>query len=222
MNRAVLLTSAAGFLASLIASGIQAAGKTLGDQPASGRAAAGQELQAAQDKVLPQLPLVLNTWAFTEATAAAWEAMTKPDAAKPALDAVEAGCSRCEALQCDHTVGFGGSPDEAGETTLDAMIMDGSSMEAGAVSDLRFVKQAVTTARLVMEHTQHTMLAGLQATQFAKDMGLPMAVLDTEESAAVHKAWWALQHLPGCLAAWHGWTCRYPYARFNVTAVGGC
>lgn len=35
------------------------------------------------------------------------------------------GCSTCEAEQCDFTVGFGGSPDEDGETTLDAMIMSG-------------------------------------------------------------------------------------------------
>jgi isoaspartyl peptidase/L-asparaginase-like protein (Ntn-hydrolase superfamily) len=44
---------------------------------------------------------------------------------KSALDAVEKGCSTCEDEQCDGTVGFGGSPDENGETTLDAMIMDG-------------------------------------------------------------------------------------------------
>lgn len=42
-----------------------------------------------------------------------------------ALDAVEVGATTCEVLQCDNTVGFGGSPDENGETTLDAMIMDG-------------------------------------------------------------------------------------------------
>lgn len=42
-----------------------------------------------------------------------------------ALDAVERGCAVCEREQCDGTVGFGGSPDEFGETTLDAMIMDG-------------------------------------------------------------------------------------------------
>ena len=42
-----------------------------------------------------------------------------------ALDAVEVGCSRCESDQCDNTVGWGGSPDEDGETTLDALIMDG-------------------------------------------------------------------------------------------------
>lgn len=41
------------------------------------------------------------------------------------MDAVEVGCSTCERMQCDGTVGYGGSPDENGETTLDAMIMDG-------------------------------------------------------------------------------------------------
>ena len=44
---------------------------------------------------------------------------------KSALDAIEAGCTVCEDEQCDGTVGYGGSPDENGETTLDAMIMDG-------------------------------------------------------------------------------------------------
>ena len=42
-----------------------------------------------------------------------------------AIDAVVEGCSVCEREQCDGTVGYGGSPDETGETTLDAMIMDG-------------------------------------------------------------------------------------------------
>ena len=88
-------------------------------------------------------PIVVNTWAFTEATSTAWRAVS---GGASALDAVEvrgnnatsfmwqysstcnvfqAGCSQCENLQCDGTVGFGGSPDESGETTLDAMIMDG-------------------------------------------------------------------------------------------------
>ncbi len=39
------------------------------------------------------------------------------------LSVVE-GCTQCEVDQCDGTVGFGGSPDEQGETTLDAMVMD--------------------------------------------------------------------------------------------------
>ena len=53
----------------------------------------------------------------------AWEVLFNEE--KSALDAVEAGCTVCEDEQCDGTVGYGGSPDENGETALDAMIMDG-------------------------------------------------------------------------------------------------
>ena len=35
------------------------------------------------------------------------------------------GLSTCERMQCDTTVGYGGSPDEKGETTLDALLIDG-------------------------------------------------------------------------------------------------
>lgn len=38
------------------------------------------------------------------------------------------GCTACEEQQCDFTVGWGGSPDEQGESTLDALVMDGDSM----------------------------------------------------------------------------------------------
>lgn len=53
---------------------------------------------------------------------AAWSALQSGGSV---LDAVEKGCARCEVEQCDGSVGFGGSPDESGETTLDAMIMNG-------------------------------------------------------------------------------------------------
>lgn len=79
---------------------------------------------------------VVNTWAqngFANATRAAWQRLA---AGSTALDAVEIGCSFCEKRQpfsgmecgCDGSVGVGGSPDENGETTLDAMIMDGRTM----------------------------------------------------------------------------------------------
>lgn len=45
-----------------------------------------------------------------------------------AIDAVVAGCTVCEQEQCDGTVGYGGSPDETGETTLDALIIDGCNI----------------------------------------------------------------------------------------------
>jgi len=135
-------------------------------------------------------PIIINTWRFTDATAAAWKVLQNDkDNSGKALDAVEVGAARCEKLQCDGTVGFGGSPDEDGETTLDAMIMDGDTMEVGAVASLRHIKKAVTAARLVKDHTMHSLLAGLQASQFATMMGLKPENLTTEHSAKIHTDW---------------------------------
>lgn len=47
------------------------------------------------------------------------------------VSACTQGCSRCEARRCDRTVGYGGSPDESGETTLDALVMDGNTRRVG-------------------------------------------------------------------------------------------
>ena len=133
------------------------------------------------------VPIIINTWAFTDATQSGWDVLDSQQGT--ALDAVQKGASTCEMEQCDGTVGFGGSPDEQGETTLDAMIMDGDTMKVGAVANLRHVKDAVTTARFVMEHSTHTMLAGLQAAQFALSMGLRISNLTTEFSARLHAEW---------------------------------
>ncbi|KAK3897439.1 nucleophile aminohydrolase, partial [Staphylotrichum tortipilum] len=92
--------------------------------------------------------------------------------------------------QCDGTVGFGGSPDEACETTLDALLMDGGSMRSGAVAGLRRVRDAVAVARAVMEYTTHSLLVGDLATRFAVEMGLgPEGDLSTEESRQRCEGW---------------------------------
>ncbi|XP_066505722.1 N(4)-(beta-N-acetylglucosaminyl)-L-asparaginase [Hoplias malabaricus] len=132
------------------------------------------------------LPLVINTWHFENATAAAWSAL---QAGSSPLDAAEAGCTRCEQDQCDGTVGFGGSPDESGETTLDAMIMNGDTMEVGAVANLRRVKNAVGVARAVMDYTDHTFLVGESASKFAEDMGFKCEDLSTNKSRDIFSQW---------------------------------
>ncbi|XP_012507101.1 PREDICTED: N(4)-(beta-N-acetylglucosaminyl)-L-asparaginase isoform X1 [Propithecus coquereli] len=134
------------------------------------------------------LPLVLNTWPFKNATEAAWKTLVSGGST---LDAVERGCATCEREQCDGTVGFGGSPDELGETTLDAMIMDGTTMDVGAVGDLRRIKNAIGVARKVLEHTTHTLLAGESATKFAESMGFINEDLSTNVSQALHSDWLA-------------------------------
>ncbi|XP_009880321.1 PREDICTED: N(4)-(beta-N-acetylglucosaminyl)-L-asparaginase [Charadrius vociferus] len=105
------------------------------------------------------------------------------------LDAVERGCGQCEIDQCDGSVGYGGSPDESGETTLDAMIMDGNTMEVGAVADLRRVKNAIGVARKVIEYTKHTLLVGESASLFAVRMGFPYEDLTTQNSLSVYSKW---------------------------------
>ncbi|XP_007431071.1 N(4)-(beta-N-acetylglucosaminyl)-L-asparaginase isoform X2 [Python bivittatus] len=133
-----------------------------------------------------QLPLVLNTWAFEKATEAAWNTL---QAGGSELDAIEKGCEQCQTDQCDGSVGYGGSPDEHGETTLDAMIMDGNTMQVGAVADLRRIKNAIGVARKVIEHTRHTLLVGESASLFAESMGFPSEDLTTQKSLSIYVRW---------------------------------
>jgi N4-(beta-N-acetylglucosaminyl)-L-asparaginase len=135
--------------------------------------------------------VVINTWPFTRATSAAFAALANEssDSSKRALDAITAGCNRCEVDQCDFTVGYGGSPDSNGETTLDAMILDGTTMAMGAVARLRRVKAAIRVARAVMDHSAHSVLAGDGALAFAKMMGFEEESLETPKSKAMHDEW---------------------------------
>jgi N4-(beta-N-acetylglucosaminyl)-L-asparaginase len=157
---------------------------------------------AATVTVTPTFPIVINTWPWTAATERAWQVFSTPSSSSAcegvacALDAVQAGCQKCQELQCDGTVGFGGSPDTTGETTLDAMIMDGTSISVGAVGDLRYIKDAVGVARAVMEHTKHTFLAGESAAAFAVEMGFVRTNLSTPHSEEIYTKWRASQCQP--------------------------
>ncbi|KAM9236952.1 N(4)-(beta-N-acetylglucosaminyl)-L-asparaginase isoform 2-T2 [Leptosomus discolor] len=143
-------------------------------------------LQLAGAASAAALPVVINTWAFRKAAETAWRVLQSGGSE---LDAVERGCGQCEIDQCDGSVGYGGSPDESGETTLDAMIMDGNSMEVGAVADLRHIKNAIGVARKVIEYTKHTLLVGESASLFAVRMGFPYEDLTTQNSLSEYSKW---------------------------------
>eukprot|EP00213_Chloropicon_mariensis_P002499 CAMPEP_0197481334 /NCGR_PEP_ID=MMETSP1309-20131121/46623_1 /TAXON_ID=464262 /ORGANISM="Genus nov. species nov., Strain RCC998" /LENGTH=329 /DNA_ID=CAMNT_0043023537 /DNA_START=112 /DNA_END=1098 /DNA_ORIENTATION=- len=132
------------------------------------------------------IPVVVNTWPFTVATKEAWRVLVSTD---DALSAVEKGVSACEDAQCDGTVGWGGSPDEICQTTLDAMIMNGDTFEVGAAVDLHAIRDAISTARLVMEYTNHTMLAGRDADAFALGMGMKQSSLVSNHSRELCAQW---------------------------------
>lgn len=131
-------------------------------------------------------PVVINTWNFTNANVRAWQELSSQHSA---LDAIEFGTGQCEIDRCDGTVGWGGSPSETGETTLDAMIMDGETYDVGAVGGLRRIRGASKVARLVLERTNHTLLVGEMATQFALQFGFKEESLESKESRDIHSKW---------------------------------
>ncbi|KAF0701206.1 Aste57867_8280 [Aphanomyces stellatus] len=155
--------------------------------------AAAREIVFGPPFVAPT-SVVLNTWPFTNATNAAFRVLDTPG--RSVLDAIEEGCNICEVEQCDFTVGYGGSPDSTGETTLDAMIMDGSDQSMGSVVYLRRVKDAIRVARKVMHHSSHSVLAGEGALSFAKMMGFKEESLSTPYSDKLFLQWQANQCQP--------------------------
>ncbi|HUX97135.1 MAG TPA: isoaspartyl peptidase/L-asparaginase [Bacteroidales bacterium] len=59
-----------------------------------------------------------------------------------------------------------------GRNELDASIMDGSDLSAGAVAGVTDIKNPITAARTVMAKSAHVMLTGSGASEFAKEQGL--------------------------------------------------
>jgi len=60
----------------------------------------------------------------------------------------------------------------SGQHELDASVMDGRDLRAGAVTGVRHVRSPIELARLVMERSPHVMLAGAGAEEFALEQGL--------------------------------------------------
>ncbi|MDX1674451.1 MAG: N(4)-(beta-N-acetylglucosaminyl)-L-asparaginase [Longimicrobiales bacterium] len=87
------------------------------------------------------------------------------------LEAVVEGVNLVELDPDDMSVGYGGLPNEAGVVQLDASVMHGPSRGAGAVAALEGVKTPSRVAVAVMRHTDHVMLVGKGAQQFARQLG---------------------------------------------------
>lgn len=124
-------------------------------------------------------PIVISTW--KHGLAANEAAMEVLAAGGGCLDAVEKGVNVSESDPEVMSVGYGGRPDENGVVTLDASIM-GPDGNAGAVAFLQNIKNPVSVARKVMEETDHLLLVGEGALQFAKAHGFK------EENLLIDKA----------------------------------
>jgi N4-(beta-N-acetylglucosaminyl)-L-asparaginase len=110
------------------------------------------------------------------------------------LDAVEKGINVPESDPNVTSVGYGGLPNAEGVVSLDAGIMDGTRHRAGAVCDLHSIKNPISVARLVLEKTRHTTLAGEGAFRFALEMGFKPEQLLTPKGLERWMQWKANPH----------------------------
>lgn len=63
------------------------------------------------------------------------------------------------------------------------------TQNVGAVASMHSIKSAISVARKVLEHTQHSLLVGDAATQFATQLGFATESLETENSNKQHADW---------------------------------
>jgi beta-aspartyl-peptidase (threonine type) len=91
----------------------------------------------------------------------------------PALDVVEATVRSLEDCPL-FNAGRGAVFTHDGHHEMDAALMDGASRRAGAVAGVRQVQNPIRAARLVMEATEHVLLAYPGADDLAREHGLPM------------------------------------------------
>ncbi len=127
-------------------------------------------------------PIVIATWPFgKEAVEQALPLLAK---GKPALDAAIVGAQAVEDNPKVMSVGFGGIPNRIGTVSLDACVMDGKTMNCGAVAGVENIKHVASLARLVMEKTPHVLLVGEGAKWFALQNGFVLETLLTPESVA--------------------------------------
>lgn len=105
------------------------------------------------------------------------------EALKAGYKAIKAGKSSVDAVQAAINImedsplfnaGKGAVFTHDGKNQMDASIMNGANLKAGAVADVSIIKNPIDAARAVMEHSPHVMLACSGAEAFAKKAGCVM------------------------------------------------
>jgi N4-(beta-N-acetylglucosaminyl)-L-asparaginase len=89
----------------------------------------------------------------------------------------------------DHSVGYGGLPNEDGVVELDACCMHGPARAAGSVGGVHNVRNVCLVSRKVMEHTGHVMLVAEGAERFAVAQGFKREDLLTDDARKIWLLW---------------------------------
>jgi beta-aspartyl-peptidase (threonine type) len=108
--------------------------------------------------------------ALSEALGQGWAILRRGGSA---LDAIERTVQSME----EHprlNAGYGSALTEHGTIECDASIMEGDTLQAGAVGAVSGVRSAIGLARRILEDGRHILLVGEGARSFARDQGLPL------------------------------------------------
>lgn len=126
-----------------------------------------------RDRMTPELEASYRA-ALTEALKTGYAIL---DTGGTSLDAVEAAIRVMEDSPL-FNAGKGAVFTSAGTNELDASIMDGGTLKAGAVAAVKRLKNPITVARLVMEKSWHVLLSGEGAEAFAREHGVELVPPD--------------------------------------------
>ncbi|MFO0775253.1 MAG: isoaspartyl peptidase/L-asparaginase family protein [Nitrospiraceae bacterium] len=110
-----------------------------------------------------------------DALAEGWACLA---AGAPSIDAVERAIRVMEGSK-QFNAGVGARRQLDGIARMDASIMRGDTLAAGAVASMEGMKHPISVARRVMQDTTHVMLVGAHATRFARHLGLERMPRDT-------------------------------------------
>ena len=130
------------------------------------------------------------------AALAGWEIL---HAGGSAVDAAEAAVVVLEDNPL-FNAGTGSTLNSLGQVEMDAAVMDGASLRAGAVAAVQGIKNPIKLARRVLEDGRHVLIAGQGASLFARAVGFPEcdpAALIVESEK---QRWDSKQGTVGCVA----------------------
>ena len=133
--------------------------------------------------------------ALEEALAAGWAAL----ASGTALDGVQAAVESLEDCPL-FNAGRGSVLTGEGRVEMDAAVMVGSDLRAGAVAAVTRVRHAVALARVVMEETSHVLIAGPGAERLAEERGLELCEPSWFVTERQHERWLASKGTVGAVA----------------------
>lgn len=120
----------------------------------------------------------------TRAASAGWQVLKEGGSA---LDAVEAAVLVLE-NDPHFNAGTGSCLNRAGNIEMDAGMMDGSTLQMGAIAGLELIKNPISLARRVLE-SEHALLIGSGAQYFAQEVGIPLCSYEDLLTERQYNAW---------------------------------